>query len=156
MQSVDRCGYGRSGIPLYGYIYNPVVDDNVLFVIKETEISQDYYKYTGEIGYGTYIDGTIESIDMRDFGFTYDVKARRVRVSCPWRYEVYEEEAAVLKQNVETDHIDPDDTDESRAKCYPYFRFPRSKDGIAVSRAINTIFSNQPQITIFLPKSCLG
>jgi hypothetical protein len=172
-------------IPLYGYIDNPIYEDKVLYIVKEIQVSPTEYRYEGLIGWGfdenefDSVPGSISinpitgestvvknleravnnpdfpvkyiSYDMRDFIFNYDTEKETVTVGCYWRYEMHETEFNALKKNLESDHIDEDDDGIS----YPYFRFPRTKDGVAVSRVFNTIFKDK-NIKIFVPKEHLG
>lgn len=110
--------------------------------------------------------------DMRDFVFVFNKDSNRVVVECGWRIESNQEEHDAIKHNTETDHISAAEDDETvdeeykaykehrkstgyDAYMYPYFRFPRSKDGISVSRVLNTIFKDK-DITIYLPKEYAG
>jgi hypothetical protein len=171
-------------IKLYDYVPNPIYDDT-LYILKEKQISSTLFRYEGQVGYGfheydfesipdtmcvdsktgevTYeknIEGIVDDKgypvkyypnDMRDLNFTYDTEKNEVVVDTHWRYEVCEEEAKEILNNVKTDYVD----DETCDYCYPYLRFPRSKDGISVSRLFNYIFPNK-NIKIFLPKSFMG
>lgn len=91
-------------------------------------------------------------IDMRELNFIYNTETNLITLDTYWRYEVNEKEANSLIKNYESDHID---TDEDSHISYPYFRFPRTKDGIAVSRVFNFIFKDK-DIKIFIPKKHLG
>lgn len=159
-------------IPLYGYIPNPNKphEGDPLYVIKELQISPTLFEYRGVIGHG-YHEGEFTEedrnsdrvvadpaypiqfikYDMRDFVFTYDTEKREVTVKTYWRFESYEQEAKSLTFPIESDVVDDDPDGES----YPYFRFPRTKDGIALSRVFQTIF-NGKSISVFAPKEYLG
>jgi hypothetical protein len=141
-------------IPLYGTIQNPL-DSEVFYIVGETQLSPTRYSYKGKIGYGWVAEdpnNTSEqeagmpisycSSDMRDFVFRYDTSDNSVHVQTYYRYAYAPEEAARLKRNVVGDTADSD--------SFAYFRFPRSKDGIAVSRVFNTIFAGK-DIRIYLP-----
>lgn len=66
-------------------------------------------------------------------------------------YPVDEYESTKEYIKYELDIINSGKEDDS----YPYIRFPRSKDGISISRALNNIFKDR-EITIFLPKELLN
>jgi hypothetical protein len=87
--------------------------------------------------------------DMRDFSFTYDIEKLQATVTCDWRMQYHPAEAKSLKNNVVLEQPDRDD---DAADSYAYFRYPRSKDGIAVSRVFDKIFEGK-NVTVFLPKS---
>lgn len=136
-------------IPLYGEIPNPYLTGcDIFYVLTEKAISPTVYSYTGRIGYGYQCDGTkagypvnFHATDMTDFAFEYDTAAARVTLTSGHRYTDFPEETACLKNNVEGAEADDG---------FAYIRFPRTKDGIAVARAINTIFTGK-EITIVLP-----
>lgn len=140
-------------IPLYGTIQNPLEEaSEVFYIVGETQESPTRYSYKGKIGYGWVTDTSGQeagmpisycSSDMRDFVFTYDTSDNSVHVQTYYRYAYAPEEAARLKRNVVGE--DPADED-----SFAYFRFPRSKDGIAVSRVFNSIFAGK-DIMIYLP-----
>jgi hypothetical protein len=170
-----------SAIKLYGYIPNPIYDD-VFYVLKETQKSPTLFSYEGKIGYGSYeeeiinvpdtffidektrspiqeknINGIVYNkeypiayypSDMRELKFTYNTETNKVVLDTYWRYEICEEESNTILKNVEIEVIDDDTNNYS----YPYIRFPRSKDGISISRLFNFIFAGK-DITIFLPKN---
>lgn len=157
-------------IPLYGYIPNPNKphEGDPLYVLKETQVSPNIFEYIGFIGYG-YHEGefTEEDLnsdrivkdqgypvqfiknDMREIKFVYDFEQNLVKVKTYWRFEMYEEEAISLKKNVITD------LEDKHPASYPYFRYPRSKDGIAISRVFDTLFQGR-DITVFAPKELMG
>jgi hypothetical protein len=87
--------------------------------------------------------------DMRDFSFTYDIEKSQVTVTADWRMQYHPAEAKSLKNNVV---MEKPDEDEDAADSYAYFRYPRSKDGIAVSRVFDKIFEGK-NVSVFLPKS---
>lgn len=138
-------------IPLYGEIPNPhLTGCDIFYVLTEKAISPTVYTYTGRIGYGYECDGThatypvnFHATDMTDLAFEYDTAAARVTLTSGHRYTDFPEETACLKNNVEDAEADDDGG-------FAYIRFPRTKDGIAVARAINTIFAGK-EITIVLP-----
>lgn len=152
-------------IPLYGYIFNPLEGCDVFYILKESQETPNKYLFEGRIGYGSMSEEDEEdeetdiscnesdfpvkytSADMRDFKFTYNIETKEVVVKTHYRYCYHPPEAQRLQKNVIAEIPDEDeDTDNS----FPYFCFPRSKDGIAVSRVFNTIF-NEKDITIYLP-----
>lgn len=175
-------------IPLYGYIPNPNIEGGgeVLYIIKETEITSNEYYYEGVIGYGFHehdfalvpesvifdsktgkmsmeqnLNRAINNpefplkyipTDMREFKFRYNKETKYVTVDTYWRYEMYDVEAKSLLKNVESDDID--DSDDVHIS-YPYFRFPRTKSGIAISRVFNKLFDDK-DIKIFVPKKLLA
>lgn len=162
-------------IPLYGYIPNPNKpgEGNPLYVIKERQVSPTVYEYKGMIGHGVH-EGEMKgedynstslvndstypvkflSFDMREFEFTYDTEKNLVTLNTYWRFECYDEEAKSLIKNVETD-VPDDPEDENFHECYPYVRYPRSKDGIALSRAFDFIFQGK-DVKVFAPKEEYG
>jgi hypothetical protein len=159
-------------IPLYGYIPNPNKphEGDPLYVIRERRVSPTLYEYEGVIGHG-YHEGEFKSddwtsdriiceegfpikfikYDMRDLIFTYNTESNLVTIETHWRFESYEEEAKTLAKNVETDAIDKDEDETS----YPYFRYPRTKDGIAISRVFATLFKDK-NVKVFASKEHLG
>lgn len=164
-------------IPLYGYIPNPNKphEGDPLYVLKEEQISPTLYKYIGVIGHG-YHEGEFKSddwtsdriifeegfpikfikYDMRDLIFTYNAETNLVTIKTYWRFESYEEEAKSLTKNVETDAIDKDaDEEDKDDTSYPYFRYPRTKDGIAISRVFATLFKDK-NVKVFASKDYLG
>jgi hypothetical protein len=120
-----------------------------------------------------------QSEDMKDFAFLYDSEKNLVTIQSGWRYEMCDEIAKSLKVVVETDyvhepyiyhgsecpnHIENEDETVIECNCkaeedddsdsYPYFRFPRTKDGVAISRVFAQIFGNN--IKVFAPANYLG
>lgn len=162
-------------IPLYGYIPNPNKpgEGNPLYVLKERQISPTIYEYKGMIGHGVH-EGEFKeedynsismvndqsypvkflSFDMRKFDFIYDTEKNLVTLNTYWRFEWFDVESASLKKNVETD-VPDDPEDEHTYECYPYVRYPRSKDGIALSRAFDFIFEGK-DVNVFAPKEEYG
>ena len=162
-------------IALYGYIPNPNKphQGDPLYVLKEKQLSSTLYEYEGVIGHGYHEgefkedDWTSDRIvceegypikfikyDMREFKFTYDTEKNLATVATYWRFECFEQEAKSLKNNVETD-AENDSDEEDHEPCYPYFRFPRTKDGIAISRVFDTLFEGK-DVKVFAPKELMG
>lgn len=173
---------------LYGYIPNPNTECEVLYILKEIQVSSTKYRYEGLIGYGYHEDdfssvppitvfdsntgeereedGLSRAVenpdfpfkyipsDMREFKFEYDLESNKVILDTYWRYEMYEKEAKRLKKNVEI--IDKDENDdEDDENEYPYLRFPRSKDGIAISRVFDFIFGDK-DTHVIVSKKLMG
>lgn len=159
-------------IPLYGYIPNPNKpgEGDPLYILKEVQVSPTLFEYRGVIGHG-YHEGEFREedwksdriisdpdypikfikYDMREFVFTYDLEKEEVTVETHWRFESYDQEAKSLTFPIESDVVDNDEDGAS----YPYFRFPRTKDGIALSRVFQTLFKDKA-VRVFAPKRHLG
>ena len=149
-------------IPLYGYIFNPLEGCDIFYILKESQETPNRYLFEGRIGYGSMSEDDDERDiscnksdfpvkytegDMRDLKFIYDTETKQVTVKTHYRYCYHPTEAQNIEKNV---IAEAPDEDEDADNSFPYFRFPRSKDGIAVSRFFNTLF-NEKDITILLP-----
>jgi hypothetical protein len=118
--------------------------------------------------------------DMRNFVFTYNTESNTVRIESYCRLSFYPEEAARIYKNFTLEIPTHDATEhalkrvhkgkefakdlvvetidalkefliEDWNETYLYFRFPRSKEGIAMTRAMNYIFKDRPPIQIVYP-----
>jgi hypothetical protein len=118
--------------------------------------------------------------DMRDFVFTYNTETNTVRIESYCRLSFHPEEAARISKNFILEIPTHDATEQALKRAhkgkefkkdlvvetidalkefliedwnetYLYFRFPRSKDGIAMTRAMNYIFRDRPPIQIVYP-----
>jgi len=150
-------------IPLYGYIFNPLEGCDVFYILKETQETPNIYRFDGRIGYGSMSEEEDDEIDiscnksdfpvkytegdMRDLKFIYDTETKQVTVKTHYRYCYHPAEAQRIEKNVVAE---VPDEDEDANNSFPYFCFPRSKDGIAISRVFNTLFKDT-NITIYLP-----
>jgi hypothetical protein len=170
---------------LYGYISNPIYDDTLYILketkISPTEFHYDgligygFHEHdfdsvpasividvnTGERIEEKNLDRVISNpeypvkyipTDMRELKFTYDAVKNLVTLDTYWRYEICEEEATAIRENIVYEDKESDDHSDY---SYPYLRFPRSKDGISLTRLFDHFFPNK-NVDIFLPKSYLG
>lgn len=146
-------------IKLYGYIPNPIYDE-VFYILKEKQISPSIFQYEGKVGYGFYdsappsdAEFPVQYIpsDMRELKFRYDAEKNLVILDTYWRYENCEEEFKAIRNNVSTEDTNTDESD----GYYPYLRFPRSKDGISVSRLFDFIFADK-KVRVIVQKTHIG
>ncbi len=133
-------------IPLIGEVYTPIIyfdDENnkvndydiCEYWLEEKLINEsNLFNYTGTVGYPT---------DPKSIDFIYDSKDKIINVNS----------RRLLITNPQIENFDNwkytnntlKDNDSS-----PYFRFPRSKDGVTIPRFFNTVFNSIPNIQILV------
>ncbi len=144
--------------------------ENVHYMLNISNLGNSTYKYSGRVGYGTFCEGDacsykqiiflisdenddelytphpqeyFHATDTCQFECVYDAVLNRVSIESGYRIAC-------------TQHPDPEDNyenmifEDDRIQMdqgdYPYIRFPRTKDGISISRLCKAIFPNNPTI----------
>lgn len=155
-----------------GYISNFNDDENICYSLTRTQISEMETEYSGWIGYALICTGetcsyeeeecklanpneNIHPSDMTRFSCTYDSKHNWITITSPYRFE-YNSTIHPENHAFELNFADKKDLEEIDANSYPYIRFPRTKDGVSISRICLTLFSDILQHDspmIYFPKT---
>lgn len=153
---------------IQGYIPALGEDDEICYSLTKQFISETQTVYSGLVGYATICTGTecpvrtivchansdevnevhpendsIHTFDTKPFSCMFDSVKNKVTITCPYRFELnptrYLEDYAF-----ELEFENPEEKPNMDENAYPYIRFPRTKDGVSISRICTALFSELP------------
>jgi hypothetical protein len=156
-----------------GYINMGECPEVCYFLDKE-ELSETQTEYSGPVGYGDICTGSnceyrdiisnleteeveeqhpensrYHMADSKEFSCIFDSATNRVTITCFYRFEyntdVHPEDHAFTMV-----FEDPEEAEKMDGYTYPYIRFPRTKDGVSISRICREMFTTNP--VIYFPK----
>lgn len=134
-------------VPLNGEIPDdPFACEPIWYTLNETMRENGVYHYDGVIGYPC--DPRTVSFELKDNVLTVTDCYRFMCVSLDKAHTTPTNWHCDLDMKVTREEDEEEDSDAS----IPYFRLPRSKDGVSIPHSLNRIFANISNLQIQVPK----
>ncbi len=134
-------------VPLNGEIHDdPFADQPIWYTLNETVRDNGVYHYDGVIGYP--YDPRTVSFELKDNVLTVTDYYRFMAVSLDKAHTTPTNWHCDLDMKVTRE----EDEEEDSHASIPYFRLPRTKDGMSIPHSLNRIFANIHDLRIEIPK----
>jgi hypothetical protein len=149
-------------------------EPEVFYFLEKKELCESQIEYSGIVGYGGACDGetceyrdivsnlvteeveekhpedrSVHMADSNSFSCIYDTTTNRVKITCRYRFE-YNPDKEPEDHAFQLEFEDPEEERATDSCSYPYIRFPRTKDGVSISRICTKLFTTNP--VIYFPK----